>query len=150
VVDVASGEIVARGLSVPHSPRWYRDKLWVHDSGRGHLGFIDLSTGKFESVAFLPGYLRGLAFVDHYAVVGLSKPRHEKTFGGLDLDANLEQRDAEARCGVHVVDLDTGDVPVWMRIDGGIQELYDVILLHDIQNPTVIDPSSPDYAELTR
>jgi uncharacterized protein (TIGR03032 family) len=27
VIDVQSNEIVARGLSMPHSPRWYQGKL---------------------------------------------------------------------------------------------------------------------------
>lgn len=29
VMDVASGEVIARGLSMPHSPRWYAGRLWV-------------------------------------------------------------------------------------------------------------------------
>ena len=57
VVDVASGEIVARGLSMPHSPRWYRDRLWLVNSGTGEFGCVDLATGRFEPIAFCPGYL---------------------------------------------------------------------------------------------
>ena len=90
VVDVASGEIVARGLSMPHSPRWYRDRLWLVNSGTGEFGTVDLATGQFEPIAFCPGYLRGLAFVGDYAVVTLSKPRHV-TFHGLALDDQLKR-----------------------------------------------------------
>ena len=57
---------------------------------RRYLGKI--KDGKFERVAFCPGYLRGLAFVGDYAVVGMSRPRHDKTFGGLALDEELARR----------------------------------------------------------
>lgn len=35
VINVQSNEIVATGLSMPHSPRVYRGRLWVHNSGTG-------------------------------------------------------------------------------------------------------------------
>ena len=73
VIDVNSSEVITRGLSMPHSPRWYRNQLWVANSGAGELGTIDIATGRFESKVFLPGYVRGLAFIDNWAVVGLSQ-----------------------------------------------------------------------------
>lgn len=75
VIDVASNDIIVTGLSMPHSPRWYQDKLWLLNSGRGELGYVDLETGNFEAVTFCPGYVRGLAFWQNWAIVGLSKPR---------------------------------------------------------------------------
>ena len=47
-------------------------------------------------------------------------------------------RDAEPRCGVHVIDLDTGATAEWLRIDGVVQELYDVIALPGVVRPMVI------------
>jgi len=58
VIDVDSNEIVAEGLSMPHSPRLHPNfpgKLWVINSGTGFLGYVDLETGKFEEVTFLSG-----------------------------------------------------------------------------------------------
>ena len=79
VIDVQSGEIVARGLSMPHSPRLYRGKLWVLNSGTGEIGWIERGArskdGKLNVLAFCPGFVRGLAFHGKYAFVGLSKPR---------------------------------------------------------------------------
>jgi uncharacterized protein (TIGR03032 family) len=34
IIDVASGEFVTQGMSMPHSPRWHDGKLWVLESGR--------------------------------------------------------------------------------------------------------------------
>ena len=92
VIDVQSNEVVAEGFSMPHSPRLYQGKLWLLDSGNGNFGYVDLNTGRFEPIAFLPGYGRGLSFIDHYAVVGLSGPRKNKTFSGLNLDKRLEEK----------------------------------------------------------
>jgi uncharacterized protein (TIGR03032 family) len=138
VVEVASGEIVARGLSMPHSPRWHRGRLWVLNSGTGELGTIDLVEGRFEPVAFCPGYLRGLAFVGDYAIVTLSKPRHV-TFQGLELDNRLQQRGAEAQCGLQVIDLRSGTIAHWLRLDGSlVTELYDVVTLPGVRQPMAL------------
>lgn len=123
VIDVPSNEIVAEGLSMPHSPRVYRDKLWVLNSGTGHFGFIDRDKGCFESVAFCPGYQRGLSFHGDYAIIGPSKQRENRTFSGLDLDQNLEKAQVDPRCGLHIIDLRTGDAVHWVRIEGVVSEL---------------------------
>jgi uncharacterized protein (TIGR03032 family) len=137
VVDVASGEIVAAGLSMPHSPRFHRGKLWLHNSGSGEFGTIDTETGRFEPVAFSPGFLRGLDFIGKYAVVGLSLPRYRR-FSGLAIDAELERRDAAPQCGIQVIDLETGHIPHWLRADGFIEELYDVIVLPETRRPMLL------------
>ena len=138
VIDVQTGDTVCSGLSMPHSPRVYRDKLWLLDSGTGYLGSVNLGSGKFEPLAFLPGYQRGLCFVGDFAVVGLSKPRENKTFSGLALDQNLAKRDAEARCGLYVVDLRTGDAVHWLRLEGIVSELYDVVVLPGVRRPMAL------------
>lgn len=108
------------------------------NSGTGHFGFIDRSTGKFERVVFCPGYLRGLSFHGNYAIVGLSKSRDNKTFSGLELDENLRSSDAQQRCGLLVIDLKTGDVVHWIRIEGVVSELYDVVVLPQVVRPQAI------------
>ncbi|MDB5336156.1 MAG: hypothetical protein JWN70_1775 [Planctomycetaceae bacterium] len=138
VVDIDSNEVIAQGFSMPHSPRLYGGKLWVLDSGRGQFGFVDLASGKFQEVAFLPGYPRGLTFVGDYAVIGVSKPRHEKTFTGLPLDAELARRQASAQCGLFVVDLRSGDIVHWLRAEGSIAELYDVAVLSGVRRPKAL------------
>jgi uncharacterized protein (TIGR03032 family) len=92
VIDVPSGEIVVRGLSMPHSPRVHRGTLYVVNSGAGEFGRVDLGTGQFEPIAFCPGYARGLAFIGDYAVIGLSGCRENRTFQGLPLDDALDGR----------------------------------------------------------
>ena len=57
VLDIESGETIVDGLSMPHSPRWHDDQLWLLESGRGELITVDLETGTTETVAELPGIL---------------------------------------------------------------------------------------------
>jgi uncharacterized protein (TIGR03032 family) len=138
VMEVPSGRIVAQRLSMPHSPRVYRGQLWLLNSGTGMLGSIDPTSGSFVPLTFCPGYLRGLTFVGDYAVVGLSRPRHDKTFAGLALDQELARRGADARCGLLVIDLRTGDTVQWLRLEGMVSELYDVVALPHVTRPMAL------------
>lgn len=138
VIDVESNEILLSGLSMPHSPRWYQDKLWLLNSGTGEFGYADLDKGHFESVAFCPGYLRGFTIHGNFAIVGISQPRHNKAFSGLALDEKLQDRNAEPRCGLLVIDLRSGDIVHSLRINGVILELYDVVTLPGIRRPMAI------------
>ena len=138
VIDVRSDEIVAEGLSMPHSPRLYRDRLWVLDSGTGYFGYVDRKSGKYERVTLCPGYARGLTFHGDYAVVGVSRPRHEPTFKGLRVEAELAARKAVARSGVQVIDLGSGDIVHWLRVEGIVEELYDVVVLPGVIRPKAL------------
>ena len=138
LMDIDSSEIISTGYSMPHSPRVYQGKLWVLNSGAGYFGQVDLASGKFEPVAFCPGYARGLWFHKDYAIIGLSGPRKNKTFSGLPLDAELEQKKTQSRCGIMVVDLKSGDMVHWVRIEGIVSELYDVVALPGVMRPMAI------------
>lgn len=144
LIDVDSNAVIARGLSMPHSPRLYRGRLWVLDSGSGRFGYVDPASGHFEEVAFCPGYLRGMAFTGDYAVLGLSNCRENRTFQGLPLEDALISRKAEPRCGLQVVDLRSGAVVHWLRIEGVVRELYDVVLLPGVQRPMALGLKSDE------
>lgn len=138
VVDVPSSEIVATGLSMPHSPRMHGGRLWLLNSGTGEFGWIDPADGRFTPVAFCPGYARWLTFIGNTAVVGLSRARTNRTFGSLKLEAALKAHDADARTGLLVIDLASGQITDWVRIGGVIDELFDVATLPGIRKPSAI------------
>ena len=138
IINVKTNEIIAEGLSMPHSPRWYQDRLWVLNSGTGEFGFIKIKEGSFEPIAFCPGYLRGCTFSGNYAIVGLSESRDNKTFADLPMNKKLEQQGVEPRCGLMVIDLNSGDIVHWLRIQGVVKELYDVAVLPGIKRPMAI------------
>ena len=138
VIDVQTGKAVLSGLSMPHSPRWHRGKLWLHDSGTGWFGYVDFKRGTFERVTFCRGYLRGLAFAGDFAVMGLSRPRTSPTFEGLPIQDTLAEKRVTPVCGVQVVDLRTGDIVHWLHFVGIVEELYDVVVLPGVRSPTAI------------
>lgn len=138
VLDVPTGEVVAGGLSMPHSPRLYQGTLWLLQAGTGEFGRVDLDTGRFEPLCFLPGFARGMAFVGDHAVIGLSRPRENRTFDGLALNERLEAEGVSAQCAICVVNLRTGDIEHRLEIGGIVEEIYDVNLLPDVIRPMAL------------
>lgn len=147
VVDVETNEVVCEGLSMPHSPRWVDGKLWLLNSGTGYLGWVDFDKKAFVPHIFCPGFLRGLAIKGKYAAVGLSKPRYER-FEGLELQKNLEAKESEAWCGIQILDLTTGTVVEWARLDGPVTELFDVSFLDEVKCPMALGQQSPENLSL--
>ena len=147
VIDLVGERIIARGLSMPHSPRWYRDRLWLLNSGTGEFGYLDPQTNAFEPLVFCPGYLRGCAFIGDYAVVGISQLRN-KTFSGLLLDKKMQQAKTESFCGLLVIDLLQGEIAHWLKLEGIVNELYDVATLPNIRRPMAIGLKSDEIKRL--
>ena len=148
IIDITTNEIVCEGLSMPHSPRWHRNQLWVLNSGRGEFGRVNLETHRFEPLTFCPGYIRGMTFVGDQAVISLSQPRHNKTFEGLDLDAELAKRDAKAQCGLQVIDLRSGDISHWLKVENEVTEIYDVAALTGALRPMALGLKTDEIERL--
>jgi uncharacterized protein (TIGR03032 family) len=131
---VPSGEIVARGLSMPHSPRLHDGRLWLLESGTGRLLLVDTATGHWETVTELPGFARGLAIHGPHAFIGLSKIRETSTFGGLPIAERLR----ELKCGVAVVDLRRGQVVGLLEFQTAVEEIFAVQVLPGLRFPEVM------------
>jgi uncharacterized protein (TIGR03032 family) len=137
LLDVGSGEVITRGLSMPHSPRWYAGRLWVCESGTGTLGFIDPHTRRYEPVAEVPGFTRGLDFAGNFAFVGLSQVRESAVFSGIPITQRLSEH--ERTCGVCAIDLTTGIVVALLRFETAVQEVFAVTALPGRRYPELIN-----------
>ena len=155
VWDIVEDKLICKNLSMPHSPRYHNGKLWLLESGTGYFGYIDLATtvmdekgdGKgekeeyhpFIKKVFLPGYIRGISFVDKYAIIGSSQDRHEQTFQGLELRNTLESKGvSEAKCGLFIVNMETFDVIHQFEFKGDeIKEIYDVSIIPNVRRPII-------------
>ena len=146
VIDVRTNEIVCDGLSMPHSPRMHGKTLWLQDSGSGYLGRVDMASGKFEPVVLCPGFLRGMTIVGNFAVACISKGRENHTFGDLALEQNLKDRDSDARCGLVVIELTSGNILHWLRLDGVVEELFGVAALPGVTKPRAVGFKSDEIA----
>ncbi|MCK9914359.1 TIGR03032 family protein [Microbacteriaceae bacterium K1510] len=147
VIDVTTDAIISDRLSMPHSPRLYDGKLWVLNSGTGYLGTVDLASGEFVPHTFCPGFLRGLAFHNGHALVGLSLPRNG-SFSGLALDAELKKRDAEPWCGVQIIELASGNIVEWIRLEGDVTELFDVQVIPGVRYATATGMLTDDIQRI--
>jgi uncharacterized protein (TIGR03032 family) len=136
LIDLDSNEIIARGLSMPHSPRWYDGKLWLLHSGKGGFGTIDPSTGRYEQVAELPGFTRGLSFCGPLAFIGLSQVRESAVFRGIPVtEKALEERN----CGVWVVNIESGEVLAFVKFEDAVQEIFAVEVLPGSRYPELVN-----------
>jgi uncharacterized protein (TIGR03032 family) len=134
LIDVSSGAIVARGLCMPHSPRWHDGRLWLLESGTGQLALIEPASGRRQAVTELPGFARGLALIGPYAFVGLSKIRPTSAMDGVP----LAERGHELKSGVAVVDLRTGQVAALLEFLTAVEEIFDVQVLPGLRFPEVV------------
>lgn len=134
IIDIPSGEFITRGLSMPHSPRWDNEKLWVLESGTGGVVLVDRANGRRETIAQLPGFTRGWALAGPYAFVGLSKIRKTSAMDGVPI---AERRD-ELKCGIAVLDLRSGQTIAFLEFQTAVEEIFDVQLLPALRFPEVI------------
>ena len=148
VVSVATGAVIATGLSMPCSPVLHEGRLWVCLGGSGELGVLELGSGEVTKVATLPGFTRGLAIHDGYAVVCVSGPSRGESFDGLPLSDRLHDGDARGRCGVYVVNLTSGAVEHWLRFAGGVSEIHALALLPGVRSASVVSFAGDDAQEL--
>jgi uncharacterized protein (TIGR03032 family) len=139
LLDVDSGEIILRGLSMPHSPRLHDGRFYLLESGKGTLAWADLRSGTVETIAELPGFTRGLALAGPFAFVGLSQVRETNVFGGIPLTERVPER----QCGVWAIDLRSGAVAGFLRFEGDVREIFDVQLLPGIRYPELLELDAP-------
>jgi len=143
VIDIKSNDVLARELAMPHSPRYYRNHLYVLNSGAGELLRIDPEKGDREVVCQLPGYLRGVSFVDHFAIIGLCKIRESNIFGGMP----VQQQYDKLLCAVVIVDIRNGKQQGLFEFTAGCEEIFDTRFLPGVQRPNILSTDRPESLE---
>jgi uncharacterized protein (TIGR03032 family) len=134
LIDMQADTVLARGLSMPHSPRWHDGRLWLLESGRGALVTINPHSGNKTEVARVPGFARGLDFIGPVAFVGLSQLRENEAFSGIDItDANPDRQS-----GVWAVHTGTGKTIGLLCFSGGVQEIFAVQALRGVLFPEFV------------
>ncbi len=136
IIDVEGGQLVTRGLSMPHSPRWHEGQLWVLESGTGSVLLVDPATGDRHVVLQLPGFTRGFSIVGPYAFVGLSKIRAGSAMDGVQ----IAERAQELKCGIAAIDLRHGRLIGMVEFQTAVEEVFDVqlLLLCGLRFPEVV------------
>jgi uncharacterized protein (TIGR03032 family) len=143
LMAVPSGEILLSGLSMPHSPRWYGDRLWLLESGNGSIGYIDAASRQYRSIAEVPGFTRGFDFAGRFAFIGLSQVRETAVFSGLPLTERLKER----TCGVWVIDITNGQTVAFVKFEDAVQEIFAVQVVPNIRFPDLINDNDALIAD---
>ena len=145
LIDIRTDRIVARGLSMPHSPRWHDNHVWLCNSGTAEFGRIDPDDGIFQPIALCAGFARGLAIVGRrWAVIGLSREREDSAVPGLPMGDRFKAREAPASCGLIIVDLATGRTDHVLMIEDSVTELFDVAFIDGVRRPFSTGFSEPE------
>jgi uncharacterized protein (TIGR03032 family) len=134
LLDMQADEVISRGLSMPHSPRWYDGRLWLLESGRGALVTVDPATGVRTDVARVPGFARGLDFIGPVAFIGLSQLRESNAF----TDIPITEDNADRLSGIWAVHTGTGNTIGLVKFTGGVQEIFAVQALPGILFPEIV------------
>lgn len=137
--DIVRNRALVEGLSMPHSPRWYRSRVWFLESGYGALSYYDPKTAKTVRLAQVPGFTRGLDFIDRYALVGLSQVRETNTFEGIPITSDGSER----RSGVWIIDIETGETVGLLRFGDAVEEIFAVRILPGLTFPALLEPGHP-------
>lgn len=135
LLDYPSGEIRHAGLSMPHSPRWHAGKLWLLESGKGSLAYLDDRMERLETVAQLPGFTRGLDFAGPIAFVGLSQLRASNPF----TDIPLTDQNPDRASGIWAVNTETGQIVAFLRFSAAVEEIFAVQVLPNMLFPHILD-----------
>jgi uncharacterized protein (TIGR03032 family) len=137
LLDVPSGEPILSGLPMPHSPRLYDGKLYVLLSATGELAQVDSAGGRFETVARLPGFARGMSRLGDFVFIGISRVRKRHMFSDMPV---AKQKPFSGIVSVH---LPTGRLAGSIQYLSSCEEIYDVQVLPGLRRPGLLNLESP-------
>lgn len=135
LMDIASNEIICEGLAMPHTPRWYDGKLYCLLSAAQKLICIDPESGKYDDVAHIPGFVRGMSRLGDYVFIATSKLRkNSSTFKHLEIAEKANE------ATVVIVHLPTGSIQGKLMYKMSVDEIYDIQILPNAIRPNILNP----------
>jgi len=134
LMNVPDNEIIMQGLPIPHTPRIWDNKLYLLLSAAEQLVCVDMQSGTFDTVAHIPGFVRGMAKQGDYVFVATSRLRkNSSTFKQLD----IANKALEA--GITVLHLPTGAIVGKLTFQMTVDEIYDIQVLPGITRPNIVN-----------
>ncbi len=136
LMDVESNSIIGDKLPVPHSPRIYKDGLWMLLSATGEVVKVNLNDGKYDVVTKLNGFVRGMDRIGDYLFVATSKLRPNSS---LFKEAPVAQKSVV--CGISVIYIPTGQPCGHILYQTSVEELFDLKVLPGLMRPNILNHS---------
>jgi len=121
LIDVNGNRIVLQDLPMPHSPRFYKNKLYMLFSATGEIVQVDIENNTYQIINSTDCFIRGLDIYKDYLFVGVSKQRRDKSvFKELPIAGKTKM------CGVKIYSVNTGKYIGEIEFVNEIEELFDV------------------------
>ncbi|WDE05964.1 TIGR03032 family protein [Thalassomonas viridans] len=145
LMSVADNAVLVDGLAMPHSPRWYNDRVYFCNSGLGQICSYQPDSKITQTLAEVPGFTRGMDFYGPIMFAGLSKVRE----ADVTKPAPLAQKYDETYSGIWLFNLeDTGEDGQLkeighIRFTGNVDQIYDVAVIPYCSFPELIEASHP-------
>ncbi len=134
LIHVPSGEIVARDLPMPHTPRLYDGRLIILLSATGEIVAMDTGTGKYDVIKKVPGFIRGMSRLGDYLFVAQSRIRKKSS-----AFRHLAIADDATSAGFTVLHLPTASIVAELRYRSSVDEIYDIEVLPGLRRPGILN-----------
>lgn len=140
LIDVKKNKILLDNLSMPHSPRIYKNYIYLAESAKGELIRVDRKTLKKEIISSLPAFVRGLDIRGDLLFVGMSKFREDHLYG----DAPVLKKYKELKSGVAIFHLPSSTLLGTIEYLNTVREIYDVKSVSHLR-PNILNTIDSTY-----
>ncbi|NND05304.1 MAG: TIGR03032 family protein [Saprospiraceae bacterium] len=140
LMDVQTNKIILDKLSMPHSPIYHNGLIYFLESAKGRLLACSPDKKTFDVVKNLHGFTRGMALVEDYLFIGLSRLRqNSSTF------SDLEMAKEATHAGIVVMHLPTRAIVGELKYHSSVEEIYDVQILKGRTRPGILNTVNPTH-----
>jgi len=137
-------------MIMPHSPKVYKDAVYVCESGLGVVWKYNLKTKEKSLVVKLQGFTRGLYFYGGVMFVGLSQVRASEIKNPIQISKEYD----ETYAGVWMINLENNTEIGHIKFDGDVDQIYDIAIIPNSAYVELLNVTSPltrhlfDYTEV--
>lgn len=140
IMTVPHGEVVAEGLSLPHSLTDGGEYLYFLESGKGTLNRIHKKSHEMEIIFDFQRFVRGLKRVDNYFFITYSALRESsKTFKSISFENQSD------KAGLLVFDIETKAIVAHLEYEKDIEEIYDLEIFDGYLKPAIVNENQEQY-----
>jgi len=137
IIDFETNEILFDELPMPHSPKLYKNELYLLLSASGEFVRVDFETKKIEVIKNVEGFCRGLDIIDDFAFIGMSKLRkNSSTFAKLPFAEKAQS------AGIKIIHIPTKSLVGELIYTASVDEIYEVKILKNKKRPNILNPLS--------
>jgi len=138
LIDIDTDEVLIEGMIMPHSPKVYKDEVYLCESGLGVVWKYNPTTKVKIEVIKLQGFTRGLYFYGGVMFVGLSQVRASEIKNPTPITTMYD----ETYAGVWMINLETNEEIGHIKFHGDVDQIYDIAIIPDSSTPELLNSDS--------